>query len=272
MTSSLTIVSDKNVTIDLNGKKLTGNVNKGRAIKIDGDNVNLVINATGSTVEFGNGTYGIVEIAEGAENVKVTINGGTFTGTTNCGAFVKFRPNGNNNVVTLNNVTYTDNCPFSGNYEETNAWVINTNECGGSGNKVIVNGGTYTGACGFAIGYTSEFNDVTMNMQAAATEFYYENDSYNNIAHRVKDCNITIAPGSSAVYSAPGCCIAASNKGVVDVINSNVYCSVGAGVEGYAYGIFPTGGIINVSGGTYSGDTKVWPGNGSGFVSMLIIN
>ena len=272
MTSSLTIGSDKNVTIDLNGKKLTGNVNAGRAIKIDGNNVNLVINATGSTVEFGNGTYGIVEIANGSQNVKVTINGGTFTGTTDCGAFVRFRPNGNNNVVTLNNVTYTDNCTFSGDYQETNAWVINTDDCGGTGNKVIVNGGTYTGACGFAIGYTSEFNDVTMNMKAAATEFYYENDSYKDIAHLVKDCNITIAPGSSAVYSAPGCCIAASNKGKVEVINSIVNCNVGAGVEGYAYGIFPTGGIINVTGGTYNGNTKVWPESVTGFVSKLTIN
>lgn len=123
----LTIGSDKTITLDLNGYTLTGNVTSGRAIKIEGDNVDLVIDATGSEVDFGNNTYGIVEIATGCSNVNVTINGGTFEGTTDCGGIVKLRT-GSNNTVTLNNVTYTDNCslaPVQGSGAK-NPWVINT--------------------------------------------------------------------------------------------------------------------------------------------------
>lgn len=210
VTLTETVEINKNVTINLNGQTLTANVNKARAFKLT-DGVEFTLDAKDSNVEFGNGTYGIVEIAAGVEEATVTINDGTFEGTTDNGGFVRFR-NGSNNEVNLNNVTYTDNCGLTdGN---TNAWVINAGDCEGENNKLNVTGGTYTSAAGFAFQWKTVFSGVVINSTSVCFELM-------EAEHFIDECTINADPANT-ISTAPGTGIAASNNGKVVVQNSTV--------------------------------------------------
>ncbi|MBR2298563.1 MAG: right-handed parallel beta-helix repeat-containing protein [Bacteroidales bacterium] len=227
ITIDQTINIEKNVTIDLNGKKLTANAKGARAFKVNADNVNFTLDATDSNVEFGNGTYGIVEIANEVNNAKVTIKGGTFVGTTDDGCLIRYR-SGNNNEVEINNVNYTDNCTVSD--DNTNAFVIGTNGVG-EGNKLTVKGGTYAATGIIADDRLSEvlFEGVTVN--AKGIGFELKNGE-------IRDSKITLDPGAY-VYSIDGAPILASNSGKIIVSNTTIETS-----SGYGLVVAPTGGEI----------------------------
>ncbi len=228
ITSTLEITKD--VTIDLNGKSLTNNVNKARAFKLNADGVAFTLKATDATITFGNGTYGMIEIATGVDNATVNVNGGTFEGTTDCGAFVKLR-DGNNNTVSLSDVIYTEKCELQDG--DTNAWVISAST--GTGNKLTVSGGTYNVACGFGLDkFTSNFKNVNLTAKGMGMEIA-ENTS------TVEGCTITVNPGMpvNKIYAS---CIAASTQSVVSVEGS----TLSAGENAYALYVLPTGGTINV--------------------------
>ena len=229
-----TIELTKDVTINLNGKTIATAANKARPFKITSSDVDLVINGNGGKVTFGDGTYGVIEIAAGSDNATVTVNGGTFEGTTDAGAFVKFR-GGDNVQITLNDVTYTDNCaPTSGG---TNAWVFN--HAGATGSyELTVNGGTYTAANGFAC-TNATFNGVVMNVAGAGCEL---------VNATLTDCNITLDPGMY-VSSADGACVAVSNNGNVVVKNSTLTSTT------YALAVYSTGGTITAEGCNITGNT-----------------
>ena len=233
ITIDQTINIEKNVTIDLNGKKLTANAQKARAFKVNADNVNFTLDATGSNVEFGNSTYGIVEIANEVDNAKVTITGGTFVGTTDAGCLIRYR-SGNNNEVEINNVNYTDNCPVSG-QGNNNAFVIGTNGVG-EGNKLTVNGGTYAATGIIADASLSEvlFDGVTVNAKGIGFELK------NGV---IQNSNITLDPGAY-VYSIDGVPILASNSGKIIVSNTTITSPTTKTLSGYGLVVAPTGGEI----------------------------
>ena len=69
------------------------------------DNASLTVNATGKEISVGK--YGFVRIDDAATNANITLNGGTYTGNTDRGAFVLAKGSGTINVQ-MNGVAYTD--------------------------------------------------------------------------------------------------------------------------------------------------------------------
>lgn len=233
---TLTIGDGKDVTINLNGYSLAANAEAARAFKIDGEDVKLVINGEGTTSTFGNDTYGIVEIGAGSRNVDLTVNGGTYVGTTDAGAFLRLRSS-ENVTVTLNDVTFVDNCaPTS---SSTNAWAISGNGANLTNVTVNINGGSYTAANGFACANASVYmKGVTLKAQGAGCEFCG--------VTLIEDSTITLDPGMY-VSSADGACVAASNGGQVTVKSSTLESAT------YYAAVFPTGGSILIESSTVSG-------------------
>ena len=225
LTANITVETgvtfEKDVTLDLNGKTLAANVNKGRALKVAAG-VNFVLDAEGSNVTFGNGTYGVIEQLAGG-NTSITVNGGTFAGTTDYGAFVKLR-GGLNLSVTLNDVNYTDNCALG---NPLNAFVSSCAGASVSGINYVVNGGVYNVPVGFNIvGGKLTLNGVTLNVRGSGIEA----DDADII-----DSKIDLDPGAY-VFSIEGACLTASNAGVINVKNSvltsKTYAFAFGGVEG----------------------------------------
>lgn len=231
----ISITEGQTIVLNLNGKTLTNNVTGNRAFKITGDNVTFIVNAEGSNVEFGNGTFGMIELVTGTNNATVKVNGGTFTGTTNAGAFIRYRSGNNNNSVTLTNVNYTDNCEVKG-ANTNNAYVISSHGAGVNsndiGNSITVTGGCYK-ACGMiADGVLSAlFDGVTFI--GTGTGFELKNGS-------IKNCDITLSPGAY-VYSAEGAPICANNQGTISVEKTKIKSSV------YGLVVYTSGGTINAN-------------------------
>lgn len=232
------ITLSKDLNLDLNGYTLNANVASGRAFDIDGIGVNLTINAEGSQVVFGNGTYGIVQLKAGAIAANVTINGGNFVGETNEGAFVRMRDGNKECVVTLNNVNYVDNCGVN-EAAIPNAFIVSTatgsDEPTQSNNKIIVNGGSYKAAAGFGVTVATELNGVSIETRGLAVEQAAETAV-------IKNC--TIVSENSTVGSAPAAGIAVSSNGKVVVSSSEITS------QGAALYIYSSGGAIEATGCT----------------------
>lgn len=232
--STLDIVGD--TIINLNGHSINSNVVSARTFKIAEDGAKLVINATGTVNTIGNYTYGVVEIAAGTENVDVIINGGTFEGVTDCGGFVKIRNNVKANV-TLNNVTYKDNCPA--NDTNTNAYVINTSGVTGSEINLTVNGGSYSAAGGFAL--SSNVNSAVVSGAEISTQgAAFEISTTQNAL--IENCDITVA--GRTLYGTYAAGVAASFGGKAIVKN----CTIDGAP--YTAAVYPTGGTVELSGCT----------------------
>ena len=213
--------------LDLNGKTLTCNVNKARALKVAAGGVDFVLNADGATVNFGNGTYGILDIANDLDGASVTVNGGTFTGTSDGGAFVKLR-DGANNKVTLNNVTYTDNCAH--NTTSPNAFVAETNGKTVENYNVTINGGTYNVSLGFNLGAATKLtmNGVTLNTTASAMEA-------GNA--EIVNCTINVKPGNTT-NGTPAAGVSVSFDGNAVVKGTTITS------DNWGLCVLPTGGVI----------------------------
>ena len=210
VTVTETINVTKDMTLDLNGQTLTCNVNKARALKI-ASGVNFTLDAEGSSVAFGNGTYGIIDIADAGVATAVTVNGGTFAGTSDGGCLVKLR-NGTDIVVTLNNVNYTENAAVNKS-GMINSFVMDTN--GKAGNWTVnINGGVYNVACGINVATTTKLTmtGVTLNARGSGIEA-------GNAT--ISGCKITLDPGSY-VYSAEGACVSVNNGGLITVKDSTL--------------------------------------------------
>ena len=164
-----TILVEKDVELDLGGKTLAANVNKARALKLNADGVDFVLNAANSNVTFGNGTYGIIDIAADLNGASVTVNDGTFAGTSDGGAIVKLR-NGANHEVTLNNVTYTENAALVPGM--INAFLLDTHQKVVENYTVTINGGTYDLCAGICVTPNVKLvmNGVTMSSKGSAVE------------------------------------------------------------------------------------------------------
>ncbi|MBQ2781135.1 MAG: hypothetical protein IJF42_06220 [Clostridia bacterium] len=234
-TKSIEITED--TTIYLNGNTIDAKVVNNRLFTVKGSDVDFVIDAMGTENPFGSRTYGIVVVDSDAENVNVTINGGTYKGVTEEGSFVRVRDGAKDVTVTLNNVTYTDTNAVTDGY--LNSWVsyVDTNE--GDGVKLVVNGGTYTAACGFNLyGVDATFNEVTLNVEGAGMELAGAGEYVLN------NCNITLDPGEY-VYSVQGTGVAASYGATVYVNGGKITVT---GDESDALAAYPSGGTVIATG------------------------
>ena len=240
LSESITI--ERDVTINLNGNKLTANVNKGRAFDIVANDVEFTLNATDSQIEFGNGTYGIIQFKDDATGNKVVVNGGTFEGTTDAGAFVRYR-SGKKNTLVLNNVNYKDNCAVQGK-NANNPFVISTNGAPADNeNSITINGGNYDAAC-FIATVSKDFSMKDATITATGLGLELKNGTIEN-------STINLNPGAY-VYSIDGAGLIASYSGEVTIKGSTI------NVSGNYYGIAvaPTGGSVNVEDCAINATTK----------------
>jgi hypothetical protein len=213
---------DKNITIKLSGSDLIAETGS-RPFHVYG--ADLTIDATGSNVELDK--YGLVDIKEG--DVKITIIGGTFTGELDNGAVIKARKNVNAEIYLKNvNMTFTDS-------SAKGSYVYNPEK--GASASTVINGGVYNIDCGF-------IGNVTMkNATVNAKGFIF------NGGGSIENCTLTTDGSSKApAAAAPFCCVAASNDREVTVTNSTLTATNCNAIE-----IYPTGGIVTVTGSTVNG-------------------
>ena len=240
---------NKNLTLDLNGKTVTNNVTGDRIFHVTGA-VTFEINGTaeGSAMVIpatNTESLGFVKISDAAT---VTLNGGSYTGNTDNGAFIRVVAPDENTpapdaTVTLNGVTAT-----------TNTRVFYTD----TADKLVLNviGGVYTATAAvtnsnemysvFGIDcYDLEtpftFTDVKVTTAGGAcVESSGGTATYTN-------CNFTVSQASDPAFAATA--VAVSWEGTANILSGS-YTSAGYGVY-----VYTSGGTINVKDGTISGGT-----------------
>jgi hypothetical protein len=248
VTLTETIAISGNVTLNLNGNSLDASSIEGRPFDMQ-DSSSLTINGGTSVVKVGK--YGLVNIPIG-NTASITLNEGVYQGETDNGAFIKVRGSEyqeetNDVNIVLKGVKYTD--------ASTDGYILNTNEFDGTC-KVTVDGGTYSAGGGFQ-GMTtgSSVTGATITSTSAVTSpamFAVEFEGGNS---SIENCTV------DAKYIA----ISAGFEGTVTVNN----CTVAS--DTYAYAIFPTGGNINVTGGSYVGDLYIYELNDGAPASKITI-
>lgn len=235
--TTINIPTNQKVILNLNGNTLTNNIQGARAFEITGNNVNFMVNAEGSNVTFDNDTYGFIRLKEGVSGAIVTINGGTFNGKSNTGTLIRFTTGGNN-LVTLNNVTYTDSDEFNTGENANNATVVYAPNDGiGAGNKLVVNGGEFSAIKGFIVPFDSEYYNAKISAYLP-----FELKSVKDGAtgtHKVENCKVFVTENGT-IGRAPSCCIAASWESIVTVNN----CYLKAQDPSRALHVYSSGGNI----------------------------
>ena len=230
----------KDITLDLNGHTITNNVESGRPFYIDTEGVTVTLNgmADGSAIvipETNTTSYGFVDMQ--AKNVTLVVNGGTYIGNTDVGAF--FRPRYNGWDITLNDVTAT-----------TNYQIIGSTSDG----KLAVNGGYYTITddniyAGFYLQATqrdnsgdaliSTFNNVKIEtekrlaVEVAGSTATFANCDFGNPTDR--DDRVWLATNIAVDYMG----------------NATIESGTYSGARGVY--IYSSGGTITINGGTFTG-------------------
>ena len=239
---------NQNLTLNLNGHTITNNVTGEHPFHVT-EAVTFTVDGTaggGMTIpESNTDSFGFIKIIAPAT---VTLNGGTYTGVTDKGAFIKpFNRaevgNASGCTVNLNDVTAT-----------TNMWVISTDTL--STMTLNVTGGSYTSTAKvtdsnstysvFGLDCTAldapfTFNQVTVKSQGGACIEGCGGTS------TFTDCNFSVESTSTPGFTASA--VAVSYKGTANIY-SGTYGSAGYG----AY-VYSSGGTINIMGGTVSGGT-----------------
>ena len=238
-----TITIDKDLTLDLNGYVVSNGMTADRPFQVTAA-VSFIVDGTtagsGMTIPDSNTkSYGFIKISAPAT---VTLNGGTYTGDTDNGAFVKAIHNDDVDAsgctMNMNDVTMTSNgCFFDTDTLTTDA----------STPTLQVTGGSYTSngkAFGMDIVYQSPvtFTDVTVT---AGTGPCIE---VCGPAATFTDCTFTVTGTNSNDFGTTA--VATSWDGTA-VINGGTYSAP----NGYGVYIYNSGGAINIEGGTVSGGT-----------------
>lgn len=227
LTENVNITSDK--TITLNGNDFVADSGS-RPFFVYG--ADLAIDATGSNIELDK--YGLVDIKEGTD-VNITIIGGTITGQLDNGAVIKGRTNTSANIYLENvNMTFTDTTGGSYIYNPADAYASAT---------TTIDGGVYNIDCG-TVG-----NAVIKNATINAQGFIF------NGGGSIENSTLTTDGSSKAPASAaPFCCVAASYNRTVTVTNSTLTATNCNAVE-----VYPSGGIVTITGSTVTGTCYVHP-------------
>ena len=242
----------KSMTLDLNGHVLTAATasdrseskdEKNSAIWVTAKNVNLTINGmtAGSGMKMGDThntewktkVWGFVDLREGSAGSTVTINGGSYTGST-CASdsyhYTALFTVGSDSKLVLNNVS-----------AETDERVVKASGCG----EVIVSGGTYniTGINAFLGAAfetkTASFTDMKLTAKYGGCVQVGSNATLENCEIKVTD----IRTGDGTYLN----CAVAVQYGGTATVKSGTYTAP------YAAYVYNSGGTINIENGTFTG-------------------
>ena len=242
----------KSMTLDLNGHVLTAATasdrseskdEKNSAIWVTAKNVNLTINGmtAGSGMKMGDThntewktkVWGFVDLREGSAGSTVTINGGSYTGST-CASddnhYTALFTVGSESKLILNNVS-----------AETDERVVKASGCG----EVIVSGGTYniTGINAFLGAAfetkTASFTDMKLTAKYGGCVQVGSNATLENCEIKVTD----IRTGAGTHLN----CAVAVQYGGTATVKSGIYTAP------YAAYVYSSGGTINIENGTFTG-------------------
>ena len=242
----------KSMTLDLNGHVLTAATasdrseskdEKNSAIWVTAEKVNLTINGmtAGSGMKMGNThntewktkVWGFVDLREGSAGSTVTINGGSYTGST-CASdsyhYTALFTVGSESKLVLNNVS-----------AETDERVVKASGCG----EVIVSGGTYniTGINAFLGAAfetkTASFTDMKLTAKYGGCVQVGSNATLENCEIKVTD----IRTGDGTYLN----CAVAVQYGGTATVKSGTYTAP------YAAYVYNSGGTINIENGTFTG-------------------
>ena len=242
----------KSMTLDLNGHVLTAATASDRseskdvrnsAIWVTAENVNLTINGmtAGSGMKMGDKhdtdwktkVWGFVDLRESSAGSTVTINGGSYTGST-CASddnhYTALFTVGSESKLILNNVS-----------AETDERVVKASGCG----EVIVSGGTYniTGINAFLGAAfetkTASFTDMKLTAKYGGCVQVGSNATLENCEIKVTD----IRTGAGTHLN----CAVAVQYGGTATVKSGIYTAP------YAAYVYSSGGTINIENGTFTG-------------------
>ena len=238
----------KSMTLDLNGHVLTAATAstatvKNSAIWVTAEKVNLTIDGTtagsGMTMRDTHDTnweakvWGFVDLREGSAGSTVTINGGSYTGST-CASdsyhYTALFTVGSESKLVLNNVS-----------AETDERVVKASSCG----EVVVSGGTYniTGINAFLGAAfetkTASFTDMKLTAKYGGCVQVGRNATLENCEIKVTD----IRTGDGTYLN----CAVAVQYGGTATVKSGTYTAP------YAAYVYNSGGTINIENGTFTG-------------------
>ena len=238
----------KSMTLDLNGHVLTAATAstatvKNSAIWVTAEKVNLTIDGTtagsGMTMEDTHDTnweakvWGFVDLREGSAGSTVTVNGGSYTGST-CASdsyhYTALFTVGSESKLVLNNVS-----------AETDERVVKASSCG----EVVVSGGTYniTGINAFLGAAfetkTASFTDMKLTAKYGGCVQVGRNATLENCEIKVTD----IRTGDGTYLN----CAVAVQYGGTATVKSGIYTAP------YAAYVYSSGGTINIENGTFTG-------------------
>ena len=238
----------KSMTLDLNGHVLTAATTstatvKNSAIWVTAEKVNLTIDGTtaGSGMTMGDThdtnweakVWGFVDLREGSAGSTVTVNGGSYTGST-CASdsyhYTALFTVGSESKLVLNNVS-----------AETDERVVKASSCG----EVVVSGGTYniTGINAFLGAAfetkTASFTDMKLTAKYGGCVQVGRNATLENCEIKVTD----IRTGDGTYLN----CAVAVQYGGTATVKSGIYTAP------YAAYVYSSGGTINIENGTFTG-------------------
>lgn len=238
----------KSMTLDLNGHVLTAatastDTVKNSAIWVTAEKVNLTIDGTtaGSGMTMGDThdtnweakVWGFVDLREGSAGSTVTVNGGSYTGST-CASdsyhYTALFTVGSESKLVLNNVS-----------AETDERVVKASSCG----EVVVSGGTYniTGINAFLGAAfetkTASFTDMKLTAKYGGCVQVGRNATLENCEIKVTD----IRTGDGTYLN----CAVAVQYGGTATVKSGTYTAP------YAAYVYNSGGTINIENGTFTG-------------------
>ena len=238
----------KSMTLDLNGHVLTAATAstatvKNSAIWVTAEKVNLTIDGTtaGSGMTMGDThdtnweakVWGFVDLCEGSAGSTVTVNGGSYTGST-CASdnnhYTALFTVGSESKLVLNNVS-----------AETDERVVKASGCG----EVVVSGGTYniTGINAFLGAAfetkTASFTDMKLTAKYGGCVQVGSNATLENCEIKVTD----IRTGDGTYLN----CAVAVQYGGTATVKSGTYTAP------YAAYVYNSGGTINIENGTFTG-------------------
>ena len=238
----------KSMTLDLNGHVLTAATAstatvKNSAIWVTAEKVNLTIDGTtaGSGMTMGDThdtnweakVWGFVDLREGSAGSTVTVNGGSYTGST-CASdsyhYTALFTVGSESKLVLNNVS-----------AETDERVVKASSCG----EVVVSGGTYniTGINAFLGAAfetkTASFTDMKLTAKYGGCVQVGLNATLENCEIKVTD----IRTGDGTYLN----CAVAVQYGGTATVKSGTYTAP------YAAYVYNSGGTINIENGTFTG-------------------
>lgn len=238
----------KSMTLDLNGHVLTAATAstatvKNSAIWVTAEKVNLTIDGTtaGSGMTMGDThdtnweakVWGFVDLREGSAGSTVTVNGGSYTGSTCANDsyhYTALFTVGSESKLVLNNVS-----------AETDERVVKASSCG----EVIVSGGTYniTGINAFLGAAfetkTASFTDMKLTAKYGGCVQVGSNATLENCEIKVTD----IRTGDGTYLN----CAVAVQYGGTATVKSGTYTAP------YAAYVYNSGGTINIENGTFTG-------------------